>query len=258
VVRDESGYRGECGEARRGRRRDAACRSGAATLEPLVRGEEPNLVLPTDEHRLAVRGEVRVRQWAAEVRAAAEVVRARHEEVAGGAVARDARILLQSVEGVQEAVAEEAVERAVVVVRAALCDGDELPAVGAPVLGGELVLDERELGDLFRRDVALRAGHSLVIVVNAVEHEVVVAGALAADRAAGAYAYAARTRNVRRDEGKVVNARCADAGLRQLDHLTVVEGLRERGGGRVNQLRAASGDFDRLAREADGQLRRDV
>src|SRR5205085_3518554 len=129
VVRGESGYRGERGEARRGRRRDAARRGRAAPLESLVRGEEPNLVLPADEHRLAVRGEVGIRQRAAEVGAAAEVVRARHEEFAIGAVARDARGLLQGVERVQEAVAEEAVERAVVIVRAALGNGDELTAV---------------------------------------------------------------------------------------------------------------------------------
>jgi hypothetical protein len=99
---------------------------------------------------------------AAEVHAAAEEVEARHEEVAIRAVAGDAGVLLERVERVQVAVAYEAVERAVVLVRPRLGDGEELPAVRARELGRELVLNQGKLGDVLRRDVGLRAGDGLV------------------------------------------------------------------------------------------------
>jgi hypothetical protein len=42
-------------------------------------------------------------------------------------------------------------------------------------------LQQSELGNFFRRDVTLRTGNGFVIVVNAVNYEIVVAWSLAAD-----------------------------------------------------------------------------
>ena len=72
---------------------------------------------------------------------------------------------------------------------------------------------------------------------------------------------AARTRNVRRDQGEVVNAaaeRAADVGLRQLDDLPLAKALGERGGGGVDEFSAARRDSHGFTHGTDLQLRRQV
>src|SRR5581483_7116666 len=55
-------------------------------------------------------------------------------------------------------------------------------ARGVAKLGGKLVLQQRELGGGFSRHIDQRAGDGLAVVVDAFHHEIVIHGALAADR----------------------------------------------------------------------------
>src|SRR5262249_52981642 len=106
-------------------------------------------------------------------------------------VAENALIGIDGIQRVQIAILEVFIDRSVSGVRAALDHGVELAAAGVSELGADLVLKQREFGGGFRRDVHQRTGYRLIVVVHALDREIVIHGPLAADRRSRALPYAA-------------------------------------------------------------------
>ena len=102
----------------------------------------------------------------------------------------DATPLVGFVDRVEVTVCEVLVQGAMQLVRAALDDSVELAASGASELCAVLVLKEGEFGNGLVRHVDDPPGNSLVVVIDALHHEIVVPGPLAADRRALAEASA--------------------------------------------------------------------
>jgi kynurenine formamidase len=91
----------------------------------------------------------------------------------------------------------------------------------------------------------LRTGNALVVIVDTVNHKVIVARTLATNRAAGAHADAAGSRHARRQQCEIVYARGAvgraRAGLSEFHHLTISKCLRQVRGRGVDEFSATSG-----------------
>jgi hypothetical protein len=161
----QAANRHQSGRRRRGQ---AEASGGVTRLNPFKPAEEKEFVF---EDRTAL-----VAPEAPEVRTRHELVFLTRDSLTNNAIA-----LLRVIEGVEVKVLKEREGCAVKLVAAALGDGDELAAVRAPEFRRELILEQRELRHVFRRDVNLRPRDGLIIIVHAVHHEVVVARALSAD-----------------------------------------------------------------------------
>src|ERR1035437_9597749 len=101
---------------------------------------------------------------------------------------------------------------------------------------GELVGDQRKAANRITRNVDQRSGDCLVVVVDAFNLKVVVAGALAADRRTDADAQTARGGNTGTQQGYVENAILVGSALGRrgnVGKLSVREGGGEVGAGGV-------------------------
>src|SRR5262249_54992930 len=199
-----------------------------------------------------------LQNWTAHISTPAVEVKARVSVIAGATVADNSRVLLQGVEGVQFSILQELVYPAVKIVSAALGHGNKLAARRMAVLGRELILQQREFRHRFGGDIDLRPGNYLVVIVHAIDHEIVIAGALPADRTTGAHTHAAAAGDVGGQQSQVVDARRgpeqnSQSGLGQVHRLPVVEGFRKRGRRGLDQLTAGRRDGDRLSRAPDSQ-----
>ena len=110
------------------------------------------------------------------------------------------------IDGIQIAVAEVLIQHAVIRVGAALDDGIELASRRVTEFGAELVLEKRETLDGVIGDNDQISGHRFVVVIHALNREVVVIGPLAADRRAGAEAQRTRLGNAGAEQRKIQHA----------------------------------------------------
>ena len=107
----------------------------------------------------------------------------------------DPRVDELCIHGIQVAVLKVLVEAAMQLVGAVFQDGVELSARGVPEFGAKLILQQREFLSCLGWNIHQRTGNGLIVVVNALDHEVVVHRALAADRWARSLTHAAIARH---------------------------------------------------------------
>ena len=164
------------------------------------------------------------------------------------AIVVQARVLMNAssfvglVDRIQMTIREVLVQGTVDLVGPALDDRVELPASGAAEFRAVLILQQGELGHCLVGHIDDPPGDALVVVVDPLDHEVVVSGPLAADRRTFAQAgtparsdSGALQREVQHSESQV--------GTRAVERLPDIERLPHRRGCRVD-LRRGCGDLD--------------
>ena len=148
-------------------------------MQTFVGSKEKQLVSQESKSRTTLAELWRVNRTS-DVKAATEEVATRHE-IRRTRIAINAGVLLDGIQSIQITITPEGISCSVKIVRARLGNGNEVSAIRTSKLRRKLILQQSELRNFFWRDVTLRTSDGFVIVVNAINYEIIIAWTLASD-----------------------------------------------------------------------------